>query len=172
MDAKSFEIQMRNLANAIDSIVVNAEIEASVNLISLMKRRIFNDGIMTDGTRIGSYHSMYWRRVRSSFGRQTAYKDLQHSGQLISSFQFGRIGDSIAIGFLATLYDASYGRWRVPKGTRVPAYRLPIVKAYTVARKQELAAGGAIFSPSVGEVDAYRESIQKAIVAALDRYLK
>lgn len=172
MDSKRFEIQLRNLGNAVDSIVKDAELEAAVNLISLMKRRIFNDGIMTDGTRIGYYSSNYWKRVRSSFGRQTAYIDLQHSGQLISSFQYGRIGDSIAIGFLATLYDASYARWTVPKGSRVPLYTRPTVNAYAIARKQERAAGGAIFSPSVSEVEAYGEAIQKAIIAALNRYLQ
>ena len=69
-------------------------------LEGLMKRRIFNDGKATNESQIGKYKSKGWRKIRSKKGRQTAFVDLQFTGDLIRSFKTVRDGSDVVLAIV------------------------------------------------------------------------
>ena len=69
-------------------------------LEGIMKRRIFNDGQATGGSRIGKYKSKSWIKKRSESGRQTNKVDLQFKGDLIRSFKTVRDGDDVVLAIV------------------------------------------------------------------------
>jgi len=78
---------------------------AGKRLEGLMKRRIFNEGKDQQGSQIGKYKSKRWEKIRSRKGRQTAFVDLQFTGDLIRSFKTVRSGDEV---FLAIVNDRDF----------------------------------------------------------------
>ena len=52
-----------------------------------MKQRIFNDGIGSNGSKIGKYKSKSWITKRSESGRQTNTVDLEFTGDLRNSIK-------------------------------------------------------------------------------------
>jgi hypothetical protein len=79
-------------------------------------RRIFNEGLATDGRPIGQYKDGSWKKRREAEGRQTGYVDLQFSGELFQSIDLGVDGNQLLIGFkndrnrIAGYLEENYGR--------------------------------------------------------------
>lgn len=67
------------------------------------KRRIFNEGKATDGSRIGRYVSS-WKKVRESKGFQTSYVDLEFTSGLRNNMQVGTEGSRAVYAFQNTRY--------------------------------------------------------------------
>lgn len=61
-----------------------------------MKKRIFNRGEASDGSKIGSYSNSY-AALRQRRGRQTGFVDLQFTGNLFSNVQTVKDGADVAI---------------------------------------------------------------------------
>lgn len=82
-----------------------------------LRRRIFNSGQATDGSGIGEYNYLPYKRYRQSRGRQVAYVDLQLDGNLFRNIQTGASGKDIVLGFvdpdqaaIAAKHEQRYGK--------------------------------------------------------------
>lgn len=72
---------------------------SAVRVTAFMKQRIFNFGLAADGNKIGTY-SAFWASVRQSRGRQSAYVDLQFTGELFEAIQPGQRPEGATIEIL------------------------------------------------------------------------
>lgn len=86
-------------STALNDIDERAQISSLSRLEGEIKQRIFNRGEAADGTAIGNYRSRQHIGRRQSTGRQTAYKDLELSGELRRSIQIGKSGGKNSLGF-------------------------------------------------------------------------
>lgn len=65
-----------------------------------LRRRIFNDGKATEGSGIGEYNNLPYRKYRERRGRQVSYVDLELSGDLRRSITTGVAGKDVVLGFV------------------------------------------------------------------------
>lgn len=72
----------------------NALIVAQQNALGLVTRRIFNDGLATDGSPIGEYTSEQYIKKREARGMQVDKKDFQFNGDLLQSINIVAKEDS------------------------------------------------------------------------------
>jgi hypothetical protein len=99
-----------------------------------MKQRIFNDGVGSNGSKIGKYKSKSWITKRSENGRQTNTVDLEFTGDLRNSIKPVKSGRDV---FLVVVNDRDFAK----------------AKGQEDRRKKE------IFTPTSSE----RESVEKYI---------
>jgi hypothetical protein len=119
----------------------------------MMKKRIFNRGAATDGSKIGQYKSKSHIKKRKEYGAQTSYVDLQMSGDtLMKSLQVGKSGSDTVLGFT---------RGKSDKAT-----------PYEIAGFQEKQRNKKIFTPSVEETAAANKAVLIAIKNKVSEVLK
>jgi len=71
-----------------------------------MKTRIFNKGLNSAETAIGSYKSKWWKKKREKKGNQIGFVDLEFTSDLRNSIQVVQENDSEVV--LAVINDADY----------------------------------------------------------------
>ncbi len=106
------------------------------------KYRIFNEGKATDGSLIGRYRSLSYKKAREAKGRQTGYKDLEFFGDLRRSLTVGTNGDEFVFGFATD------------KGRLIGQY-------------QETQTGKEIWSPTSSEIKDINKLLAKEITKCL-----
>lgn len=123
-----------------------AEIASLKTLEGLMKRRIHNSGLKSDGTKMKPYSAM-WSAVRQGAGKQVAYKDLQFTGDLRRNYTVGKNGKDNALGFL---------NFRARR------------KAVDIHEIE----GGQVFSPTDGEVKRLIDSYVQVLIRNIRQNIK
>lgn len=86
------------LKSALSEVRGKAEVAGIQTLRADMERRVFNNGRGTDRP-LGPYRSAAYKRFRANRKRQTAYKDLELTGQLRRDLIVGELGDNAVLGF-------------------------------------------------------------------------
>jgi hypothetical protein len=131
-----------------------AEILALKNAEGIIKQRIFNKGLATDGEAIGlkgarkspryegGQYSRSYGRKRDKAGRQTGYVDLEFNGNLRRDIQVGQVQGFNALGYArqdgATLmrYSEEYRKSQIDKLTDEERER--ILLDYELTLKSDL----------------------------------
>lgn len=101
---KNIEILARSAAK----VNTDAQTVASNTVGGLLRRRIFNNGLATDGGSIGQY-APSTKASRAKAGRQTSKVDLEFSGTLRRSIQTGVSGKNVVLGIVETSEPKSGG---------------------------------------------------------------
>ena len=107
------------------------------------KYRIFNEGLASDGSKIGNYRSLSYKRAREARGRQTSYKDLEFEGDLRRSLTVGTNGNEFVFGFATD-------------------------KSRLIGEYQEAQTGKEIFEPTNSEI----KDINKLLAKEIEKCLK
>jgi hypothetical protein len=93
-----FAGRLQALAKELQNSQADILLVAAVRTNGFLKRRIFNEGLATDGAKIGEYSkTSEWIEIRQKRGRQVGYVDLQFTGELFESIQAGTRGQSATI---------------------------------------------------------------------------
>ena len=79
-------------------------------IMGILLRRVFNDGLATDGQPIGTYKDGPYKHKREKLGRQTRYVDLQMTGDLFNSINVGISDNRLTLGF-TNENRAQIARW-------------------------------------------------------------
>ena len=82
-------------------VKTDAQTAASNQVGGMLRRRIFNNGVATDGSPIGQYAAST-KAARAKAGRQTSRVDLEFSGTLRQSVQTGVSGNNVVLGIVDT----------------------------------------------------------------------
>ena len=92
---------IHSVRDCLDEARNKADFVAISSLLAMMKRRIFSNGIASDGTKIGNYQvdPGVHRKRRVKAGFQVSYVDLVFEGNLMESVQMAKIKDTYVIGF-------------------------------------------------------------------------
>lgn len=139
MTAEELSKKVTGLAKAVSSQNERFQIVACKLVEGRIKKRVFNNGIATDGSKIGKYQSAQYKKVREKRGAQTGYVDLMISGDLLmKNFQVGKAGKDIVLGFASE-------------------------KSGNIARYQEEYRGKDIFTPSQSEKDEAHRAVMAEI---------
>jgi hypothetical protein len=96
------EFDDKFIASVTDAIVggINDfEIAALSSLQGLYLQRIHNDRKATDGSSLGQYRSIQYKKKRQAKGRQVGEKDLEFYGDLRRSVKIGKSGNNNVMGF-------------------------------------------------------------------------
>jgi len=77
------------------------EIFALNEFKQILQERIFKFARTVDNTFFGVYKSASYKKKREDAGRQTKYKDLQFTGELLGDLDLGQYNGKNALGFAA-----------------------------------------------------------------------
>lgn len=110
--------QLQRLADVVSRNRSKYQTIASNEVKSLLSKRIHNRGLNTDGRKIGSYSAAYAKARKTGLniggriykGLQTAYVDLQVTGDLFRSEITGRSGKNIVVGIAGNLQVEKAGK--------------------------------------------------------------
>lgn len=93
-----FTARLKNLETCIEKEKKKIQFSALNTANGLMHKRIFNQGLSSDGTALGVYRSKQWKKTRENKPRQTAYKDLFFNGDLSRSLTVGENNGDFVLG--------------------------------------------------------------------------
>ena len=130
----AIENPLNNIKECVRIAKDKADFVAINNMLAEMKRRIFSDGVASDGTDIGQYQVVpgQHRKRRIAKGLQVSYVDLKFEGALMNSLQVGKVKDRYVMGFT-------------------------LAKFRLIAQGNEEQRGKEIFAPTAEEVNRAQE---------------
>lgn len=141
------------LAKSAAKVNTDAQTVAANTVGGQERRRIFNNGLATDGGPIGQYAAST-KKQRAKAGRQTSKVDLEFSGTLRRSIQTGVSGKDVVLGIVETSEPKSGG-----------------FKTAENAASQEDRFGKEIFAPTEKEAAAGTKAYTDFIVKAVQKEL-
>ena len=132
---------------------------------SVLKRRIFNEGKATNGSKLGSYKTEAWKRKRQKAKRQTSYKDLEFSGDLRRDIVFGDVKKSKGVSTGQIGFAGGKSIKETKKG------KTHITDYITIAKGQEEQTGKEIFAISEKEEKGIMERAEKLLFTRIENSL-
>ena len=96
---QQFSAKLQKLKKALSEIRARSEVVGILQLNADMQKRIFNQGLASDGKPMGPYLSAGHKKRRSNMQRQIGYKDLELTGALRRSLVVGESKGHSALGF-------------------------------------------------------------------------
>ncbi len=93
------EKQLESSLTALEGKRDRVEIVALKGIEAEYKERLFEDGLSTNGSKIGKYVSN-WKKKRAQKGRQTGFVDQNFNSDNQRSIQVGKASGSNVMGFL------------------------------------------------------------------------
>lgn len=161
-DLERFEAAVKREANGIRLVVVNT-------VKSALVRRIFNNGIASDGTDIGQYERST-KIFRNYIGRRIDKVDLEITGTLRRSVQVGRYNERTVLGIVENkepFIDFSRnksGRIREKRGfATAKIVGLSGLLTTDNAIYQERIFNTAIFAPTEEEIELGDKTFEKQL---------
>lgn len=101
-----------NFAEKMKECILQSSLQSLMELEAEMKGRIHQDGLKTDGSKIGNYSDTFeievggkyvkYKDYRRQNNGQVNYIDLELFGNLRKSFTVGIVGDKYVLGFDST----------------------------------------------------------------------
>lgn len=130
----AIENPLRNIKECVQVAKDKADFVAINNMLAEMKRRIFTDGVASDGSDIGQYQVTpgQHRKRRVARGLQVSYVDLKFDGGLMNALQVGKVKDRYVMGFT-------------------------LAKFRLIAQGNEEQRGKEIFAPTTEEINRAQE---------------
>ena len=174
-----FKEDMKTIINAVEKNINGIRTVTFNTVKGDMSRRIFNNGIATDGSRIGNYAPMT-KKIRNELGRRIDTVDLNITGTLQKSLVVGTEGGKVVVGMLEqnepkTKGTRKEGKLKRGEGGGLNVKKVSISSGTLLttdnAINQEKHFGKEIFAPSEQELkkgdEIFADELNKVIGKAL-----
>lgn len=160
-----FKDDVKLIVRAVEKNINRARLVAYNSVKGDISRRVFQQGIASDGTQIGNY-TVSTAKQRQRGGRQTAKVDLEWTGTLRRSLVVGTENDKVTMGFVEN---------NEPKtSTKGGVVRVKGLSDFTTtenAIQQEKNFGKDIFAPTTEEIDKSQDIFVDELTDAINKEL-
>lgn len=160
-----FKDDMKLIVRAVEKNINRARLVAYNTVKGEISRRIFQQGVASDGSQIGNYKASTAKQ-RQRGGRQTSKVDLEWTGTLRRSLVVGVENEKVTMGFMENREPKTSS-----KGGTVRVTGLSDFTTTDNAIQQEKNFGKDIFAPTEQEIDKSQEIFIDELTNAINKEL-